>query len=81
MSAPETVSNIAELDALPDFAVVVSAPAELDGNTVVIAAQKVGGDWFCVGSTYPMPINDLTTTFFPASVVYRLAEAAPGGVG
>ena len=51
---------------------MVSKAAEMEGKTVCIALQKIAGDWYAPGTTWPLNPADLSEQFWPAQVVYTL---------
>lgn len=71
-TAIETIETVGDLEGLPDFTIVVSDVAQMDGQTVCISLQKVGGDWYAPGTAWPLDPNDLSDEFWPGKVVFRL---------
>jgi hypothetical protein len=63
-----------QMDALPDYSVVVSAVTiceELGGN-VAVAMQKIAGEWYPPGmGSIPTDTRQLRN-FFPATLVFQI---------
>jgi hypothetical protein len=76
MSENQIINKPEELDALPNFTVVVSAPAVVEGKTAVIAIQKLSDNWVPIGTPFPMTTDMISPKFYPGVVVYRLATPA-----
>jgi hypothetical protein len=70
--AVETIETPEDLEALPDFTIVVSDVAQMEGSTVCIALQKIGGDWYAPGTAWPIQPDELSAYFWPGKVVFRL---------
>jgi len=72
-TAIKEINSSEDFADLAEFTVVVGAPAELDGEQVVISLQNIQGKWYAPGFPAPLDPADLNTdTFFPAQVVYTL---------
>jgi hypothetical protein len=74
----ETIETPAQMAALPDYSVVVSAVQFVPdlGGHVCIATQKIEGAWYGAGmGDIPTDPHDLIN-FFPATLVFKIDPGA-----
>jgi hypothetical protein len=70
----KVINSAEEMTDLPNYALVVGAPADVPGlGIAVIALQKIADDWYAPGFPDPLPVELLEVdVFFPAQVVFTL---------